>query len=109
MGEAPALASLPRVRSTRLLIERALPIGILAIAVISVPVMVLSASGLDRLSSLRHERQRADEEISRLSQQIRELRAEVKRIKDDPAAVEQVARDELGLVRQTEVVFQFKD
>lgn len=95
--------------SRRLLLERALPIGILAVAVVSVPVMVFSASGLDRLEALRHERRRADEEISRLSQQIRELRAEVKRIKVDPAAVEQVARDELGLVRQTEVVFQFKD
>ena len=95
--------------STRLLLERALPIAILAVAIVSVPVMVFSASGLDRLNALRHERRRADEEISRLSQQIRELRAEVKRIKEDPAAVEQVARDELGLVRQTEVVFQFKD
>ena len=95
--------------STRLLLERALPIGILAVAIVSVPVMIFSASGLERLKSLRHERARADEEISRLSQQIRELRSEVDRIKDDPAAVEQVARDELGLVRQTEVVFQFKD
>jgi cell division protein FtsB len=109
LGNSSALASLPRVRSSRLLLERALPIGILAIAVISVPVMVFSATGLERLNSLRHERLQADEEISRLSQQIRELRAEVKRIKADPAAVEQVARDELGLVRQTEVVFQFKD
>jgi cell division protein FtsB len=97
------------VTSTRLLLERALPIGILAVAIVSVPVMIFSASGLERLNSLRHERSRADEEISRLSQQIRELRTEVQRIKDDPAAVEQVARDELGLVRQTEVVFQFKD
>jgi cell division protein FtsB len=97
------------VTSTRLLLERALPIGILAVAIVSVPVMIFSASGLERLNSLRHERARADEEISRLSQQIRELRSEVDRIKDDPAAVEQVARDELGLVRQTEVVFQFKD
>jgi cell division protein FtsB len=92
-----------------MLLERALPIGILAVAVVSVPVMILSSSGLGRLNALRHEKTRADEEISRLSQQIRELRAEVQRIKDDPAAVEQVARDELGLVRQTEVVFQFKD
>ena len=44
-----------------------------------------------------------------MGQQITELRAQVKRIKDDPAAVERVARDELGLVRQTEVIFQFKE
>jgi cell division protein FtsB len=63
---------------------------------------------LHRLTSLREERSRADTEISRLSQQIAELRAQVQRIKEEPAAVERVARDELGLVRQTEVVFQFK-
>jgi cell division protein FtsB len=71
--------------------------------------MMLSATGLPRLQGLREEKVRADEEVSRLSQQIWELRAEVARIKDDPAAVEQAARDELGLVRRTEVVFQFHD
>lgn len=91
------------------LIERALPLTILAVAVVAVPVLVFSPTGLTRLSGLRQERAKADEEISRLGQQITELRAQVKRIKDDPAAVERVARDELGLVRQTEVVFQFKE
>jgi cell division protein FtsB len=97
------------VSSRRIVIERALPLAILALAVVSVPVMIFSPSGLRRLDGLREERARADVEISRLSQDIRELRAEVQRIKSDPAAVERVARDELGLVRQTEVVFQFKD
>jgi cell division protein FtsB len=78
-------------------------------AAISVPMMMLSATGLPRLQGLREEKVRADDEVSRLSQQIWELRAEVARIKDDPAAVERAARDELGLVRRTEVVFQFHD
>lgn len=94
--------------SPRLVFERVMPLAILAIAVISVPVMIWSPSGLRRLSSLRAERARAEAQISELSQQIRELRAEVQRVKEDPTAVERVARDELGLVRQTEVVFQFK-
>ncbi|MFO0566466.1 MAG: septum formation initiator family protein [Polyangiaceae bacterium] len=95
--------------SRAVLLERALPLAILAMAVVAVPVMMLSSTGLGRLNALRQERGKADEEISRLSQQITELRAEVKRIKEDPAAVERVARDELGLIRQTEVVFQFKE
>jgi cell division protein FtsB len=94
--------------SKSLLVERLLPIGILALAVIAVPVMVLSPTGLGRLRNLQQERVRADSEVSRLTEEIRQLRAEVTRIKSDPAAVERVARDELGLVRQTEVVFQFK-
>ncbi|HKO51543.1 MAG TPA: septum formation initiator family protein [Polyangiaceae bacterium] len=86
-----------------------MPLAVLAIAAISVPMMMLSATGLPRLQGLREEKVRADEEVSRLSQQIWELRAEVARIKDDPAAVERAARDELGLVRRTAVVFQFHD
>jgi cell division protein FtsB len=86
-----------------------MPLAVLATAAISVPMLMLSATGLPRLQGLREEKVRADDEVSRLSQQIWELRAEVARIKDDPAAVERAARDELGLVRQTEVVFQFHD
>jgi cell division protein FtsB len=95
--------------SHRLLAERALPLGILALAVIAVPILVFSPAGLGRLANLRRERAEAELEIARMNQQIRQLRAEVQRMKHDPAAVERVARDELGLVRQTELVFQFKD
>jgi cell division protein FtsB len=94
---------------TGVIFDRILPIAILAIAAVAVPVMMLSPTGLQRLDNLRRERTRADEEISRLSLEIRELRAEVEQIKKDPAAVERAARDELGLVRQTEIVFQFKE
>jgi cell division protein FtsB len=48
-----------------------------------------------------------DLEVSRLGDQIRKLRAEVRRLKEDPARVEQAARDELGLSRQSELVFRF--
>ena len=95
--------------SGALFAQRVLPLAVLAFSAISVPLLMLSATGLPRLQSLRDEKVRADEEVSRLSQQIWELRAEVARIKDDPAAVERAARDELGLVRRTEVVFQFRE
>jgi cell division protein FtsB len=89
--------------------QRVLPLSVLAVAAISVPVMMLSPTGLPRLRNLEEEQRRAKEEISRLGSQITALRAEVSRIKSDPAAVERAARDELGLVRTTEVVFQFSD
>ena len=89
--------------------QRVLPLTVLAVAAISVPVLMLSPTGLPRLRNLEEERRRANEEVSRLGSQIATLRAEVSRIKTDPAAVERAARDELGLVRTTEVVFQFSD
>jgi cell division protein FtsB len=97
------------VTSGALFAQRVLPLAVLALAAISVPTLMLSATGLPRLQSLRDEKVRADDEVSHLSQDIWELRAEVARIKDDPAAVERAARDELGLVRRTEVVFQFRE
>ena len=89
--------------------QRVLPLTVLALAAVSVPFLILSPTGLPRLRNLEEERGRANEEISRLGSQITTLRAEVARIKSDPAAVERAARDELGLVRTTEVVFQFSE
>ena len=91
----------------RLVLERILPLAVLALALVAVPVMMFSRSGFPRLNALRQERSQAQLQISRLSQRIRELRAAVERARQDPEAVERVARDQLGLVRQTEVVFQF--
>ncbi len=90
------------------LLERVLPVTVLVLAVVAVPVMAFSPTGLARLRSLREERQRADATVAELSREIARLRVEVAQIKSDPAAIERVARDELGLVRQTELVFQFK-
>ncbi|HKY35990.1 MAG TPA: septum formation initiator family protein [Polyangiaceae bacterium] len=105
-GPCPAPAVFPMVSSFA---QRVLPLAVLAVAIVSVPVLVLSPTGLPRLRNLEEERQRVSVEISRLGSQITALRAEVARIKTDPAAVERAARDELGLVRTTEVVFQFSD
>ena len=94
--------------SGELLLQRLMPLAVLTLAVISVPVMIFSPDGLSRLRALEEEKRTANEEISRLSEEIQEYRVRVKRIKEDPASVERAARDELGLVRQTEVVFQFR-
>jgi cell division protein FtsB len=92
----------------QIVLQRLLPLLVLGVAVVSVPVMIFSPDGLARLRALEEEKRRADEEIARLSAQIQEHRVQVRRIKEDPAFVERAARDELGLVRKTEVVFQFK-
>ncbi len=96
------------MNSLELFAQRVLPLLVTAGAAVAVPLMVFSPSGLTRLNALRQERTRADEEVARLSRQIDRLRAEVARVKEDPAYVERAARDELGLLRQTEVVFQFR-
>jgi cell division protein FtsB len=100
-------ATVRSVASLPTLVERLLPLSVLAISAISVPVMILAPTGAPRLRALTEEKRRVDVEISRLGDQIRQLRAEVRELKSDPAKIEQVARDELGLLRRTEIVVQF--
>ncbi|HEX9295929.1 MAG TPA: septum formation initiator family protein [Polyangiaceae bacterium] len=88
-------------------VERVLPIGILGVAAIGAPVMILAPQGIPRLRSLSRELAQVEAENADLRQQIQHLRGKVQHLRDDPAAVERIARDELGLVRTSEVVFQF--
>jgi len=104
-----ACARADPVATGRVLLGRVLPLAVLVLALVAVPVMMFSRSGFPRLSALRHEREQAQQQTQHLTQEIRELRAAVDRIRRDPAAIERVGRDQLGLVRRTEVVFQFVD
>jgi cell division protein FtsB len=90
-----------------LLLERILPIAMLIVALVGVPVLVFSPQGLPRLRGLEKELAGVDDENADLRREIEALRGKVARLRDDPGAVERIARDNLGLVRQTEVVFQF--
>ena len=89
------------------LLERWLPVGVLVLAVIGAPVLILSPQGLPRLRGLEKELADVEDENASMRREIEELRGKVARLRDDPAAVERIARDDLGLLRQTEVVFQF--
>jgi cell division protein FtsB len=89
------------------LIQRTLPIAMLALALVAVPVLVLEPQGLPRLRALQKELDEVNAENDDLRREVGHLRVEVKQLRDDPAAIERIARDELGMVRKSEVVFQF--
>lgn len=91
----------------RVILEKYLPGCVLLVALCSAPSMIFSSEGLPRLRGLERELDTVDSENRALGRQIDELRGHVERLRDDPAAVERIARDDLGLVRQSEVVFQF--
>ena len=79
----------------------------LALALVAVPVLVLEPEGLPRLRALQKELDQVNSENDELRRDVGRLRIEVKQLRDDPAAIERIARDELGMVRKSEVVFQF--
>lgn len=89
------------------LFERALPASILALAVIGVPVLVFQNDGLPRMRALQKELADVTRENTTMRRDISRLKAEVRDLRDDPSAIERIARDQLGLVRKSEVVFQF--
>jgi cell division protein FtsB len=99
--QSDAVSKLP------LFLERGLPVLILVVAAIGAPALMLSQEGLPRLRTLKAEMAQVEAENAELTENIRQLRVEVEKLKRDPKAVERIARDELGLVRNTEVVFQF--
>ena len=88
-------------------LERVLPALILVVAAVGAPVLIFSSEGLPRLRSLEKELALVQRENGDQHRQIDTLRRTVQGLKDNPTAVERIARDELGLVRRNEVVFQF--
>ena len=90
-----------------LALERVLPVAILVVAVVGAPVMIFSPEGLPRLRGLERELAQVEDETAELGREIESLRGRVQRLRDDPTALERIARDNLGMLRQTEVVFQF--
>jgi cell division protein FtsB len=106
-GRRPSCDAISVTPTTRLL-ERILPVAMLVVAVVGAPVMIFAPQGLPRLRGLEKELGDVDDENAALRREIDSLKGSVGRLRDDPGAVERIARDNLGLVRQTEVVFQFQ-
>jgi cell division protein FtsB len=80
---------------------------LLIVAVLGAPVMIFSRDGLPRLRSVERELAGVETENVGLARDIHILRARVRGLRDDPATLERLARDELGLIGQNEVIFQF--
>jgi len=93
-------------KRSALLVEQLLPITLLGVALLGAPVLIFSREGLPRLQAVEKELDMVEQENAQLRRGIEVLRGRVSRLRDDPAAIEQLGRAQLGLVRQSEVVFQ---
>jgi cell division protein FtsB len=102
MVRAPVAAS-----SIPAALQRALPIGILGLAIVGAPILIFEPQGLPRMRKLEQELASVEEENAELRRDVGALRVDVRQLRDDPAAVERIARNQLGLVRKNEIVFQF--
>ena len=84
-----------------------LPLGLLLFAIVFVPLRILEAEGLPRYRALRAELGQTREANARMRREVVELQQRVDRLRIDPEALERIARDELGMLRGDEIVFQF--
>ena len=83
-------------------------IGLAGIQV-AVPLRILAEEGLPRYRALQAEQVDLDAQNERMRREVRDLQREVEALRTDPGAIERIARDELGMVRPGEVIFQFSE
>lgn len=85
------------------------PFGLLVFTVMSLSLRILSEEGLPRYRKLRAQLAHLEQDNTQLEKRIERLTRDVNGLRQNPEAVEQIARDELGLVRDGELLFQFSD
>jgi cell division protein FtsB len=59
------------------------------------------------LLRLRRDRHDAEASLARTRHDVDSLKAEAKRLQDDPATIERVARERFGMVRAGETLYRF--
>jgi cell division protein FtsB len=85
-----------------------LPLGLILGSVIAVPIMILGEQGLPRYRQMSYELKDARSANRKLRHEIETLREEIGALRNDPSAIERIARDELGMISPDEVLFQFR-
>lgn len=84
-----------------------LPFGLLILSIVSVPLSILDDEGLPRYRALKDELAEVERVNERLRRDVEQLDREVDALRHDPEAIERIARDELGMIREDEILFQF--
>ena len=85
------------------------PFGLLAFSVVFVPMRILDEQGLPRYQALRAELHRVNETNLRVQREVADLKRSVNELRSDPLMIERIARDELGMLLDDEILFQFSE
>jgi cell division protein FtsB len=83
------------------------PLALLVFTAVAVPLRLLDGQCIPRYLELRTQIERVTNSNAHLEREIAALKQETELLKNDPRALERLARDELGMVRKGEIVFQF--
>ena len=70
---------------------------------------IASPYGARRYYQISRELAAMQEENTRLQAENKQLRTEIHRLKNDPVFLEEVARQQHGLIKRNEILFDFSD
>ena len=83
--------------------------GLLFVGSVLIANALVGERGFIDSIEARRQHQRLTREIDRLHLQNEHLRREARQLREDPEAIEEVARGELGLIRSGELLFLLND
>ncbi|MBI2218248.1 MAG: septum formation initiator family protein [Candidatus Rokubacteria bacterium] len=78
-----------------------------AVVVLLLGGLAVGGSGMMRVREMQRELEALEHDIVRLRAETRRLNQTVEKLRHDPAYIEQLARETLGLVRPGETVLKF--
>ncbi len=90
-------------------VGRYVQMGIAALAVVLVIESLFGSRGLSAMFDARRQYESAAADLDRLRAENQQLRVEVKRLREDPDAIEEAARRDLGYLAPGEKVFIIRD
>jgi cell division protein FtsB len=89
--------------------SRLLQYGLAFVTVILVVDALVGEKGLVDTMRARRQYREAAAALAQKRQENARLRDDIRRLRDDPARIEAVAREDLGLMREGEVLFIVRD
>jgi len=71
--------------------------------------VLFGEKGMVKIIQLGRERDRIIAEVSRIQDENKRLQEEIRRLREDTRYLESVARRDLGLIKENEILFIFED
>jgi len=82
-------------------------IWLLFLALFFIVLSIFGQNGLLQIGELKRTRKSLTDQVVALQEENDDLRKEIRGLREDPFFIEEVAREELDLVRPNEVVYHF--
>jgi cell division protein FtsB len=89
--------------------RRWLPILLIGLILLVWYFSLFGEKGVIKIIQLRRERDRILADVTRIQEENKMLQEEIRRLREDSRYLESVAREDLGLIKENEIIFIFED